>query len=126
MQKRRLEPLDEGISSKSSREICDKEERRCACCRRGRYRRYRGAWTLEVLIELITEKDVVIRGAKVRTGRSTTERPVQFLYPMELSCDDTDERPKAVKLNPEAPEFRTRPKRDAPIAASLRIGDAVD
>ena len=86
----------------------------------------RGAWTLEVLIELITEKDGAIRGAKVRTGRSTIERPVQFLYPMELSCDDTDERPKAVKLNPEAPEFRTRPKRDAPIAASLRIGDAVD
>ena len=87
---------------------------------------YRGVWSLGVLIELITGKDGVIRGAKVRTGKSTIERPVQFLYPMELSCDDTDERPKAVKLNPEAPEFRTRPKRDAAIAASLRIGDAVN
>ena len=58
----------------------------------------RGAWTLGVLIELITGKDGVIRGAKVRTGKSTIERPVQFLYPMELSCDDTDERPKRAKI----------------------------
>ena len=43
MQKHRLEPLDEGISSKSSREICDKEERRsrCVCWRRGSYRPFR-------------------------------------------------------------------------------------
>ena len=86
----------------------------------------RGAWTLGFLIELITGKDGAIRGAKVRTEKSTIERPVQFLYPMELSRDDTDEGPKAVKLNPEASEFRTRPKRDAAIAASLRISDAVD
>ena len=71
-------------------------------------------------------KGGVIRGTRVRTGKSTIERPVQFLYPMKLSCDNTDERPKAVKLNPEAPEFRTRPKREAAIAASLRIRHAVD
>ena len=86
----------------------------------------RGAWMLGVLTELITGKDGVIRGTRVRTGKSTIERPVQFLYPMKLSCDNTDERPKAVKLNPEAPEFRTRPKREAAIAASLRIRHAVD
>ena len=50
----------------------------------------RGAWTLGVLIELITGKDGVICGAKVCTGKSTIEQPVQFLYPMELSCNNRD------------------------------------
>ena len=47
---------------------------------------------------------------------------------MELSCDDTEEWHKAakLKLNPDAPEFRRGPKRDAAIAASLRIGGVVD
>ena len=54
------------------------------------------------------------------------QRFAQFLYLMELSCDDMEERLKAVKLNLDAPEFCTGPKRDAAIAASLRIGDVVD
>ena len=57
----------------------------------------RGAWALG-LVDLITGKDGVVRGVKVPTGKSIIERPVQFLYPMELSCDDKEERPKAVKL----------------------------
>ena len=83
----------------------------------------RGVWTLGVVIDLITGKDGVIRGAKVRTGKSIIERPQQFLYSIELSCDDEQEPSKTVKLNREAPEFRKRPKRDAAIAASLRIGE---
>ena len=83
----------------------------------------RGVWTLGVVVDLITGKDGVIRGAKVRTGKSIMERPVQFLYPVELSCDDAQEPSKTVMLNPEAPEFRKRPRRDAAIAASVRIGE---
>ena len=83
----------------------------------------RGVWTLGIVIDLITGKDRVIRGAKVRTGKSIMERPVQLLYPVELSSDDAQEQSKTVMLNPEAPEFRKRPKRDAAIAASVRIGE---
>ena len=54
----------------------------------------RGAWTLDVVIDLITGKDGVIRGEKVRTGKSIMERPVQLLYPIQLSCDDAQEPSK--------------------------------
>ena len=80
-------------------------------------------WTLGVVIDLITGKDGVIRGTKVRTGKSIMERPVQFLYRVNLGCGDAQEPPKTIKLNPEAPEFRRRPKTDAAIAASVRIGE---
>ena len=78
-----------------------------------------------VIIELITGRDGVIRGAKVRTGKSILERPVQFLYPMELNCEVATERSETVKLNPEAPEFEAKSKRDAAKAAELRIKDIV-
>ena len=87
--------------------------------------RNRGAWVTGVIIELITGRDGVIRGAKVRTGKSILERPVQFLYPMQLNCEVATERSETVKLNPEAPEFETKPKRDAAKAAELRIKDIV-
>ena len=97
----RLEPLDEGISSKSSREICEKEERksRCACCRRGSYRPFRAE-------ELGSVDAGIFNRVDHRKGRSHSW------------CKG--------ELNPEESEFRTRPKRDAAIAASLRIGVAVD
>ncbi len=78
-----------------------------------------------VIIELITGRDGVIRGAKVRTGKSILECPVQFLYPMELNCEVVTERSETVKLNPEAPEFEAKPKRDAAKVAKLRIKDIV-
>jgi hypothetical protein len=53
------------------------------------------------------------------------ERAVQFLYPVELSCDSVVEQTKLVELNPEAPEFRAKPKRDAAAAAELRIKELV-
>ena len=85
--------------------------------------RNRGAWVTGVIIELIVGRDGVIRGAKVRTGKSILERPVQLLYPMELTCEVATERSDIVKLNPDAPEFEARPKRDAAKAAELRMKD---
>ena len=85
----------------------------------------RGAWVLGIIIELIQGRDGVIRGAKVRTGKSIMERAVQFLYPVELSCDSVVEQTKLVELNPEALEFRAKPKRDAAAAAELRIKELV-
>ena len=85
----------------------------------------RGAWVLGIIIELIQGRDGVIRGVKVPTGKLIMERAVQFLYPVELSCDSVVEQTKLVELNPEAPEFRAKPKRDAAAAAELRIKELV-
>ena len=130
MQKRRLESLDEGVSSTSSKEICYKEERRskCAYCRRGSYRPFRaeeqGSVDARSFNRVNHRKGRChswCKGAHGKVDNRTTGTA-----PLPNGADDTDERPKAAKLNPEAPEFRTRPKRDAAIAASLRISDAVN
>ena len=83
----------------------------------------RGLWNLGIVEELITGWDEVVRGAKLRAGRSYLERPVQHLYPMELSCDRTTAMPRAT-LSAEAPVFR--PSRDAAVAARARIKDAAE
>ena len=77
----------------------------------------RNTWKLGVIIEIISGKDAVVRGARVKTVKGTLERPIQQLYPLELNCDETNFR----KPNPQAPTFVPRPKRDAAEAAKLRI-----
>ena len=51
----------------------------------------------------------------MRTGKSIMERPVQFLCPVELSCDDAQEPSNLTCL----PQEETH----AAIAASVRIGE---
>ena len=68
--------------------------------------------------ELLPGKDGVVRA--VRKGQ--LERPVQHLYPLELSCDI--ERSKETKLNPETPAFR--PRRVAAEVTKLRISDIAE
>ena len=65
------------------------------------------------MTKLIKGKDGIVRGATLRTLNGTIERPVQHLYPMELTCDSE----KYTTLNPAAP----RPHRDAATAAAARI-----
>ena len=60
-------------------------------------------WKLGVVINLIIGRDGVVRGAKLRTPKSVIERPLQHLYPLELTCDMTM-APAA--LNPTVPAFR--------------------
>ena len=83
----------------------------------------RGLWKLGIVEELITGREGVVRGAKLRGGRSYLERPVQHLYPMELSCDRTTAMPRAT-LSAEALVFM--PSRDAAVAARARIKDAAE
>ena len=78
----------------------------------------RGQWKLGIVDELFPGSDGVIRAVKLRAGKSYLERPIQHLYPLELSCDRTTDKPKA-PLNTEAPTFR--PTRDAAVAARARI-----
>ena len=81
--------------------------------------RNRNSWKLGIVERLIVGRDGIVRGAKLRAGKGVLERAVQQLYPLELSCDRTDAR-----LNPEAEPYR--PRRDAAVAARLRIADAAE
>ena len=74
-----------------------------------------------VVVELFNGRDGVVRGAKLRAGKAFLERPVQHLYPLELSCDRERRAAEPASLNPEAPPYR--PRRDAAVAARLRIQD---
>lgn len=87
------------------------------------HERNRSFWPLGIVEQLIAGRDGVVRGAKLRVGRSHVERPVQLLYPLELSCDEDNNREPAVTLNPDAAVFR--PRRDAAAAAELRMRDIV-
>ena len=95
-----------GISAKSSGKVHCKEGRGIPAVGEvvtiKSEQRNRGAWVIGVIIELIAGRDGVVRGAKVRTGKSILERPGQFLYPMELNCEVATERSETLKLNPEA------------------------
>ena len=81
----------------------------------------RGSWKLGVVINIFPGSDGVIRAVELRCDNgSTLQRPVQLLYPLELSCDiekPVDEGP----LNAEAREFR--PRRNAAEIAKIRISD---
>ena len=50
----------------------------------------RAQWKLGLVIDLIIGRDGVVRGTKLRTPKSVIERPVQHLYPLELTCDMHD------------------------------------
>ena len=78
----------------------------------------RGKWPLGIIESLIIGNDGVVRGAKLRAGKSYMERAIQQLYPLELSCDRQRPAPQA-GMNPEAAPFR--PRRNAAVAARLRL-----
>ena len=82
----------------------------------------RAKWPLGVVSELFKGRDGAVRAVKLRAGKSYLERPVQHLFPLELSSDSYGQT-QETRLNPQAPPFRSR--RDAAVAAELRISDAV-
>ena len=49
--------------------------------------RNRGKWKIGIVEQLIQGRDGVVRGARLRVGTSYLERPLQLLYPLELTCD---------------------------------------
>ena len=76
----------------------------------------RNTWKLGIVSDHIKGKDDVIRGAKVRTANGELERAIQQLYPLELSIEEKNWEP-----NPSAHAFIPRPRRDAAVAAELRV-----
>ena len=79
-------------------------------------KRNRNQWKLAIVTHLIKGRDDIVRAAKLKTSKKVLKRAVQHLYPLELTCSQPSS-----KLNPAAPEFNVRPKRDAATAAAARI-----
>ena len=72
----------------------------------------RNAWRMGQVVELIDGKDGFVRGAKVRTcGRGKPEilsRPLQKLFPLELSKERHENGGKGKELNKDANEEQGR------------------
>ena len=82
----------------------------------------RGKWKIDIVTDTIEGRDGVVRAVKLRVGTSRPERAVQHLFPLELSCDQPRaEEGGSTALRTENPEFR--PRRDAAVAANLRMRD---
>jgi hypothetical protein len=82
--------------------------------------RNRGRWRIGVVEELYEGRDGVVRGVQLRTSKRRIERAVQFLYPLELSCEE-DRQVQRRNLNPQAEVFR--PRRRAAQAARDNIAE---
>ncbi|XP_078384079.1 uncharacterized protein LOC144666532 [Oculina patagonica] len=81
----------------------------------------RGKWSLGVIVDLFEGRDGVVRAAKLRAGKPFLERPVQHLFPLELACDN----PVRNTTDPNPEPRPSRSRRDAAVAAGLRIQDAL-
>ena len=86
----------------------------------------RAQWYTGIVVELLKGRDGVIRAAKLRAGKSYLERAVQQLYPLELTCDWAKEGNESINHRSETIKTQSRPKRDAAVAARLRLQDAAD
>ena len=81
----------------------------------------RGKWTLGVINDLIVDKCNIVRGAKLRTGKIDIERPIQFLYPLELNRTEFRESSiKAKKLSVNAKGFRPKRRAARDTRANIR------
>lgn len=76
----------------------------------------RNKWPMGVVQQIYPGRDGVVRAVEVGTVTGTLERPIQYLYPLELSCD----RSKPPELNPLAEAFRPR-RQAAAVAAELGL-----
>ena len=52
----------------------------------------RGKWKIGVVEHLIRGRNGVIRGAQLSAGKTHIERPLQLLYPLELTCSRPEQR----------------------------------
>ena len=83
--------------------------------------RNRNHWTTGIVDSLIIGKDGVTRAAKVQTGKSTLERAIQQLYPLELRCDSNSQN--QIKVIDEIKGKRKQTPRNTPAIARIRIQD---
>ncbi len=83
--------------------------------------RNRGKWKIGIIDSFIVGRDGVIRGARLRAGKSYIERAMQHLFPMELPCDRNPVEDIGTNVRQE--KAFGRPLRDAAIKARERIAN---
>ena len=87
----------------------------------------RGKWKIGIAHQLFKGQDGVIRGVRLRAGKSYLERPIQCLYSLESNCEVNPVKSNTnidpTKLNIKAKEFR--PKRNAAAIAKLKIQEDI-
>ena len=66
-----------------------------------------GKWKIGVVEGLIQGRDGVIGGAQLRARKIHIKRPLQLLYPLELTCE-RPERRRREALRADAREFKPR------------------
>ena len=91
--------------------------------------KHRGKWNIVIVEELYEGKDNVIRAVKLRSRKTHIERPIQFLYLLELTCDTWKRQKKIYQcskqpLNVNANEFK--PRKNAATIADIQIRDAAE
>ena len=83
----------------------------------------RGKWKIGIIHQLFKGQDSVIRGFCLCAGNSHLERPIQYLFPLELNCDINPVKRNTnideTKINIKAKESRR--KRNAAAIAKLKI-----
>ena len=56
-------------------------------------------WPMDIVEDLIMGNDGVVRGERLRVGKSHIECAVQHIYPLELSCDKRLPGPARIVLS---------------------------
>ena len=59
--------------------------------------RNRRKWKIGIVDNLYYGRDDVIRAVQLRSGNSFIQRPIQYLYPLELNCDINHEKKKRTR-----------------------------
>lgn len=79
----------------------------------------RGKWNIGIVTKLLNGRDGVVRGARLKSRKTSIERPIQDLYPLELSTETNKKNEKQETLDLTVKEFR--PKRVAAELAKQKI-----
>ena len=89
--------------------------------------KYRGKWKIRIVNQLFKSQDGVIRGGRVRAGKSHLEQPIECLYPLELNSDVNPVKSNTnideTELNIEAKVFR--PKRNNAAIVKLKTQEKI-
>ena len=83
----------------------------------------RGNCLLSIVRELYPGRDRVVRAVKLRSGRNFLERPVQHLYPLELSSKYVVRAPSRA-LNADVSVFQ--PRRQVALQSDRTIPQIVE
>ena len=71
--------------------------------------------------KLYMGKDGVIRAVELRTSKSYIERPIQYLYPLELHCD-VEKQPSSENTNTSTLDANAKEYRARRTAAAIKFG----